>query len=336
MGETREQNREERAASVDIDKGLERDLQYALGLLDEDDLQTTTEEAFTPQDEAPPVDAAQSQGEDQPTQEAPEDHDPEIEIGGEKVKLSQIQEWRKGYLRQDDYTRKTQQLAEQRKQIEQLQQRLQPLLAVEQYLAANPQAALALKQVLQSGGVAPQPQAGAVARGRAVIPPKPSTTIRPPQTTGFGVIDPVLEQRLSKLEQFEAEQQLDRALQEVRSTMNNERQSLGLPALSEEEWGQVSNRLMSEALQHRVTDLHQAYRLSSLRDEWYREGLAKAREAALQEQAQKQRQQASAVIGGSPRGVHTPSPQTPTPKDFTESTRAAFQELRQSGKSLLT
>ena len=117
--------------------------------------------------------------------------------------------------------------------------------------------------------------------------------------------------------------------------MNNERQNLG-PALSEEEWSQVSTRLMSEALQYRVTDLHQAYRLSSLRDEWYREGLAKAREAALQEQAQKQKQQAGAVIGGSPRGVHTPAPQTPTPKDFTESTRAAFQELRQSGKSLLT
>ena len=208
------------------------------------------------------------------------------------------------------------------------------MLAVEQYLAANPQAAVALKQVLQGGGVAPQ--AGAVPQGRAAISPKPSTTMRPPQTTGFGVIDPVLEQRLSKLEQLEAEQQLDRSLQDVRSTMNNERQNLGLPALSEEEWGQVSNRLMSEALQHRVTDLHQAYRLSSLRDEWYREGLDKAREAALQEQAQKQRQQASAVIGGSPRGVHTPAPQTSTPKDFTESTRAAFQELRQSGKSLLT
>ena len=328
--------REERAASVEIDKGLERDLQAALGLLDEDETQVTTEEVpAVTQDEAPLADAVQ-QGEDQTEQVQTEDHDPEIEIGGEKVKLSQIQEWRKGYLRQDDYTRKTQQLAEQRKQIEQLQQRLQPLLAVEQYLAANPQAALALKQVLQSGGVAPQPQAGAVAQGRAAIPFKPSTTMRPPQTTGFGVIDPVIEQRLSKLEQLEAEQQLDRALQEVRSTMNNERQSLGLPALSEEEWGQVSNRLMSEALQHRTTDLHQAYRLSSLRDEWYREGLNKAREAALREQAQKQRQQASAVIGGSPRGVHTPAPQMSTPKDFTESTRAAFQELRQSGKSLLT
>jgi len=328
--------REERAASVEIDKGLERDLQAALGLLDEDETQATTGEVPTvTQDEAPLVNAVQ-QGEDQTEQVQTEDHDPEIEIGGEKVKLSQIQEWRKGYLRQDDYTRKTQQLAEQRKQIEQLQQRLQPLLAVEQYLAANPQVALALKQFLQSGGVAPQPQAGTVAQGRAAISPKPSTMMRPPQTMGFGVIDPVLEQRLSKLEQLEAEQQLDRALQEVRSTMNNERQSLGLPALSEEEWGQVSNRLMSEALQYRVTDLHQAYRMSSLRDEWYREGLAKAREAALQEQAQKQRQQASAVIGGSPRGVRTPDPQTSTPKDFTESTRAAFQELRQSGKSLFT
>ena len=53
MGETREQSREERAASADVDKGLERDLQVALGLLDEDDSQTTTEEASIPQDEAP-------------------------------------------------------------------------------------------------------------------------------------------------------------------------------------------------------------------------------------------------------------------------------------------
>ena len=116
------------------------------------------------------------------------------------------------------------------------------MLAVEQYLAANPQAALALKKVLQSGGVA-HLKAGTVAQGRAAIPSKSLVQrCTSPQTTGFGVIDPVLEQRLSKLEQFEAEQQLDHALQEVRSTMNNERQSLGLSALSEEEWEQVSNK----------------------------------------------------------------------------------------------
>ena len=86
MGDTHN----ERAASVDIDKGLERDLQEALGLLDEDDTKTTTEEAPAPQDEAPPVEEAQ-QGEDQESQAPPTDHDPEFEIGGEKIKASQIQ-----------------------------------------------------------------------------------------------------------------------------------------------------------------------------------------------------------------------------------------------------
>ena len=49
--------REERAASVEIDKGLERDLQAALGLLDEDETQETTGEVpAVTQDEAPSVD----------------------------------------------------------------------------------------------------------------------------------------------------------------------------------------------------------------------------------------------------------------------------------------
>lgn len=38
-----------------------------------------------------------------------------FEIGGEEVTLDQIQERKKGYMRQDDYTRKTQELAELRK-----------------------------------------------------------------------------------------------------------------------------------------------------------------------------------------------------------------------------
>ena len=48
----------------------------------------------------------------------PTQSDNTIEIGGKKYSLDEIQEWQKGYLRQSDYTRKTQQLAEQRKQYE--------------------------------------------------------------------------------------------------------------------------------------------------------------------------------------------------------------------------
>jgi hypothetical protein len=42
----------------------------------------------------------------------------EIEIDGEKVRLDDVREWKKGSLRQSDYTRKTQELAAQRKQMQ--------------------------------------------------------------------------------------------------------------------------------------------------------------------------------------------------------------------------
>jgi len=41
----------------------------------------------------------------------------EIEIGGEKYTLDEIQEFKRGYLRQSDYTRKTQELARQREEM---------------------------------------------------------------------------------------------------------------------------------------------------------------------------------------------------------------------------
>ena len=46
--------------------------------------------------------------------------DPEIVLReGLKAKLSEIEEWQKGYLRQKDYTQKTQEIAQQRKSFEQ-------------------------------------------------------------------------------------------------------------------------------------------------------------------------------------------------------------------------
>lgn len=67
-----------------------------------------------------------------------EQSEPEFEIGKDKdgkpikAKLSEINEWKQGYLRQQDYTRKTQELAEQRKELEEL-------IRFADYLRANPQ-----------------------------------------------------------------------------------------------------------------------------------------------------------------------------------------------------
>ena len=55
----------------------------------------------------------------------------EIEIGGEKYTLDEIKEFRQGYLRQSDYTRKTQELARQRKEM-------QDAVELYNYLRENP------------------------------------------------------------------------------------------------------------------------------------------------------------------------------------------------------
>lgn len=52
------------------------------------------------------------------TLELDEAEDFVVELDGREIPLSEIKEWEKGNLRQSDYTRKTQELAEQRKQIE--------------------------------------------------------------------------------------------------------------------------------------------------------------------------------------------------------------------------
>lgn len=329
-------NINEQNLSREIDEGLERDLRVALGLED-DNPQEETENQNTEQEAH-----AEEQSQDSSPEEASQEKEgPSLpdtwEIDGEKVTIDQIREWRKGYLRMDDYTRKTQRLSEREREIRALEQRLQPLLQVERLLAANPHLYQVLQQSLQRAlmgqapitGAAPLTQRG-VPQGPAAQQPSPAFQ---PLPMGFGV-DPVLEQRLSKLEQLEAEQQLDRMLQEVRSKANAERQELGLPALSDEEWQQVSTQLMNEALASRNNDLHTVYRQSPLRDQWYREALLKAREAALQEQREQQRRQAGVVMSGSPRGsAPTPSVSEP-PKDFSEATRRAAAELRQLGLSL--
>ena len=58
--------------------------------------------------------------------------EPEFDLGdGEKVKLSQIKEWKDGGLRQSDYTKKTQELSEKRKGLEEMEK-------FADYLKANP------------------------------------------------------------------------------------------------------------------------------------------------------------------------------------------------------
>lgn len=57
--------------------------------------------------------------------------DPEVDLGGEKATRSQILEWKKANLMQSDYTKKTQELAQQRKELDEL-------VKFADYLKVNP------------------------------------------------------------------------------------------------------------------------------------------------------------------------------------------------------
>lgn len=73
-----------------------------------------------PDDDAPdPADLAALDASDEQPDATPEPEQPKVRLrDGTEVTLDELEDWRKGTLRQADYTKKTQELAEQRRQFE--------------------------------------------------------------------------------------------------------------------------------------------------------------------------------------------------------------------------
>jgi hypothetical protein len=71
----------------------------------------------------------------------------EFEIDGEKFTTDQIKEWRKGNMRQSDYTKKTQEIAAQRKQM-------QEAVELYEFLQSNPTYAQKLAELTAEEGKA--------------------------------------------------------------------------------------------------------------------------------------------------------------------------------------
>lgn len=64
----------------------------------------------------------------------PEEPTQTIKLGDKEVSLKEIEEWERGYLRQSDYTRKTQELANERRKLEEAR-------SLQEQITANPQLA---------------------------------------------------------------------------------------------------------------------------------------------------------------------------------------------------
>ena len=296
------------------DEGLERDMRAVLGLDD-------------PQDEA----QDEPENEEQETTDAkdgetPKDEgseDPLIEIGGEKFRLSEVQEWRKGYLRQSDYTRKTQRLAERERELQQAFQQVQPMLQLQQLLQSNPAVFRAFQTAYQQALA----QAGGAARSGAPAAPYGPQTPFGAQAPGMAQpLPPEIEQ----LRQVAVDYQLDRQLNELRRMIDEDRQQFGLDRLTDEDWERAQEQVMREAVEARIPDLRIAYRTSSLRDQLMQEALRRYQQQQETQKRQETGRQAGAVMrgrGAPASGVKSGS----APKTLAEATRRAFAELQASG-----
>lgn len=81
---------------------------------------------------------------EEPTEESPEDESSEEEeveallLDGEEVSIDEILEWKKGQLRMSDYTKKTQELKDEKLKIQQLEAQNQEANSVYNFLRSNP------------------------------------------------------------------------------------------------------------------------------------------------------------------------------------------------------
>ena len=95
-----------------------------LQLFADDDVTDTVEPVQPETQEVGNDDVEESQQPIEPVeptdiQAEPEEKDNSVEIEGiGKISVDEIKEWKQGYLRQSDYTRKTQSLASQRQEYE--------------------------------------------------------------------------------------------------------------------------------------------------------------------------------------------------------------------------
>ena len=288
-----------------LDDGLERDLRAILGVNDAG----AEKPPEAPSQPTPASDSGQQQpGQAQQAQQA--QPEPTVKIGDEEVPLSQVREWRLGYLRMQDYTRKTQEVARQQQELERQRQELQPLLTLAQMLRTNPAAAAVFSQAwqaaLQQVGTGPVGAAGAsgTPAGPVVSPP---------------LAQDVLLREFQETQQRLADIELDRELAQVQQEINAWRRSVGLPELQPAQWEEVSQRLMREALDSEQTDLRKVWRASDLRAEWLHQ-----REQQLLAQRQQQSQLAGHTLRGSPPAQ--PAPPAPTPRSFAEAAKLAAQD----------
>lgn len=266
--------------------------------------------------EGEPSEAQQPpEGEPPEVQQPPED--PVIDYRGRKVKLSEIEKWERGHMLQEDYTRKTQALAEERRKLQAAFQHIQQYITLERMLQSNPQLMQAFQQSLQDAFRKHPPQFQPVA---PVAPMAPFGT--PAAPVGQAALPPDLQSAVQEIQDMRLEQRL----QQVRRQADADRKSLGLPPLSDSEWESVENRILKIADESKLENLELAYRATAVHSEWAQAALQQrqAESKAQEQKRQKAAQVAGQTLNGSPRGAGPSNRRVP--KDFDEAVKLAATE----------
>jgi len=145
--------------------------------------------------------------------------DPEIDLGEEKAKRSQILEWKKANLLQSDYTKKTQDLAQQRKELDEL-------VKFADYLKANPAKLQKVLAALEDKAeVAQDKQEAITTELEGLDPNDPYAKALRQQLTAIKAELKPLQQKLTELEardkQSEQKQMVAQAQQVLSKTLED-------------------------------------------------------------------------------------------------------------------
>jgi len=227
------------------------------------------------------------------TQEPPE---PEFEVDGKKILLSQIKEWEKGYLRQADYTRKSQQ---REREFEAKRKELEPLIQLADFLDANPEFADRMIKYLQTSGqisAEKKPEAGAV-----------SNEYIQRLTALESTLAEIREENTAKQEQADDEA-LDAEIEQLKKKY---------PDFNEDAILEVAEKSFEEGKP--ILDLEAIY--LKLNRDTIKEQLRKEIQKELQESA-KRKVTVEASAGGAMR-----TPPKTMPKTYDEAAEAALEEL---------
>ncbi len=150
--------------------------------------------------------------------------DPELDLGGEKVKRSQVLQWKQSNMLQSDYTKKTQELAQQRKELDEL-------VKFADYLKTNPAKLQKVLAVLEDKAEAAQDQKQEIATELEGLDPNdPYAKLLKQQMAAITAQLKPLQEKLTQFEQRDQqsrqEQVVEKAQQVLGKTLEDTAKSL--------------------------------------------------------------------------------------------------------------